>query len=248
MTTLCVVPEAEYQRELLHLADEINTEYRLAEADVRKGIEHARRTGELLILAKDKVGHGKFLKWLGAHCDISERMARYCMQVAKGWEQLQSKTATVADLTFREATKLLAPEHALVHAMVQEQEPEDDIVPEIGDDAVSEHGEEQDHHPVSSNGRRRKPRRSGKQVVVDEARAIINEKYKYPQLKQDYDRLRRCIRESTNALETIRSNLSANDGRLEPHEVRQQAQELERIVASLYIASGKRRKGEATAS
>jgi hypothetical protein len=44
------------------LAERINAEHGKAERALRSGVEHAARAGELLLKAKEKIGHGG---WLG---------------------------------------------------------------------------------------------------------------------------------------------------------------------------------------
>ena len=97
---------------LATLAAQINAEHDAAESHARKAIEHARAAGEKLLLAKAGVAHGQWLPWLSANCPaVADRTARAYMQLARNWTTLESKTATVADLTINEALKLLtAPE------------------------------------------------------------------------------------------------------------------------------------------
>ena len=97
---------------LAELAAAINAEHQAAERTARKAIEHAKAAGEKLLLAKAQVEHGQWLPWLSAHCpELADRTARAYMQLARYWGKLETKTATVANLTINEALKLLnAPE------------------------------------------------------------------------------------------------------------------------------------------
>ena len=97
---------------LAALAAEINAEHDAAEQHARKAVDHARAAGDRLLLAKAQVAHGQWLPWLATNCPaIADRTARAYMQLARNWTTLESKTATVADLTINEALKLLtAPE------------------------------------------------------------------------------------------------------------------------------------------
>jgi len=49
------------------IATAINREHMEVGASLRRGLEHARRAGELLIQAKGQVGHGEWLPWLKDH-------------------------------------------------------------------------------------------------------------------------------------------------------------------------------------
>ncbi len=90
------------------VADEINAEHEAAFGKAREALEHARRAGELLLLAKAELEHGAWLPWLGANCKFSARTAQGYIRLAQGWETLQAKSATVAHLGLRDALDLLA--------------------------------------------------------------------------------------------------------------------------------------------
>jgi hypothetical protein len=106
--------------ELAGLAKQINAEHVKVETALRAGLEHARSAGELLNKAKASMPHGEWLRWLKANCSVAERTARAYMAVACRWDELQTKSATVADLTFREAAKLLSN-----RAKVGDEQPDD---------------------------------------------------------------------------------------------------------------------------
>lgn len=89
------------------LAADINRYHAAAEQALRSGLENARQAGELLLEAKGKLPHGEWYPWLKRNCKFSARTAQAYMRVAKRWPELDSKCATSADLTFREATQLL---------------------------------------------------------------------------------------------------------------------------------------------
>ncbi len=90
------------------VADEINAEHAAAFGKAREALEHARRAGELLTLAKAAVEHGAWLPWIDANCKFSARTAQGYIRLAQGWDALQAKCATVAHLGLREALDLLA--------------------------------------------------------------------------------------------------------------------------------------------
>jgi Protein of unknown function (DUF3102) len=77
---------------------------------LHRGFMHARVAGELLIQAKAKAGHGKWLPWLRDECEISERTASLYMRLAKNRGGIDDQIGNaVADLTLRGAMKLLSP-------------------------------------------------------------------------------------------------------------------------------------------
>ena len=86
----------------------INDEHRAAFQSAQTAIEHARVAGEHLIKAKAALNHGEFGKWLAANVECSERTAQGYMRVATNWTQVESKSATVADLTLRGALDALS--------------------------------------------------------------------------------------------------------------------------------------------
>jgi hypothetical protein len=92
---------------LSQLATQSNAEHAQAETTLRAGLEHARNAGRLLLPAKEQCQHGEWLPWLKDNVRFSERTARAYMTVARRWEEL-SKSATVADLSFRDGLKLLS--------------------------------------------------------------------------------------------------------------------------------------------
>lgn len=94
--------------DLLALADKINQEHRLCEQSMREGLAHAINAGNLLIEAKSLCPHGTWGDWLQDNCEVSERTAQAYMRVARGLPMLEAKAQRVADLSFRDAVKLLA--------------------------------------------------------------------------------------------------------------------------------------------
>ena len=92
------------------LATKIRAEHSAFTAAAKHTIEHALTIGDLLIRAKEKAGYGNWLPWLAEHCpNISERHARNFMAMARHRAHIEGKSATVADLTIREALALIAP-------------------------------------------------------------------------------------------------------------------------------------------
>jgi hypothetical protein len=94
---------------LADLAARIRIEHEAYAASVKRGLEHARRAGEMLIEAKRQVPHGQWLPWLADHCEVSERSAQAYMQVARSLADLDdSKAQRVADLSYRDALRSVA--------------------------------------------------------------------------------------------------------------------------------------------
>lgn len=90
------------------LPEQINAEHEAAFGKAREALDHARRAGELLIEAKAKVGHGKWLPWIEANCRFSESKAQRYIRLAEGWDALALKSVNLTDLTVSGALQLLA--------------------------------------------------------------------------------------------------------------------------------------------
>jgi hypothetical protein len=77
-------------------------------------LKQAVDLGALLLQAKAKVPHGRFGKWLEKNCDLSERSAQRYMALKEQWPLfetwLKDNSATVADLSLRQAQKIIAPQ------------------------------------------------------------------------------------------------------------------------------------------
>ncbi len=99
--------ESDRLTNLPELARKINEAHAAAYEKARSAVEHARTCGEMLIQAKESIGHGGFLAWLAANCHVGERQARNYMRVAREWEAI-AKSAMSADLTITEALALTA--------------------------------------------------------------------------------------------------------------------------------------------
>src|SRR5262245_5404335 len=95
--------------DLGQLAENIQQAHLRCRAALHQGLQHALEAGKLLIQAKERVPHGKWLPWLEEHCDLSERLAQKYMQVARELPKLGgSNPPRVADLSFRQALELIA--------------------------------------------------------------------------------------------------------------------------------------------
>jgi hypothetical protein len=68
--------------------------------------------GELLNKAKASVPHGGWAQWLEENCKLSEKTAQRYMKLANNRKQIESKSDTVSDLTFRQAERLITAQPA----------------------------------------------------------------------------------------------------------------------------------------
>jgi len=93
------------------LAKAINDRLSAIAANTRNTLQRSIEIGDLLLEAKERVGHGNFEAWLLDHCQLSFRSARRYMKFAKERPQIeaQAKSATLADLSINTAQRLLAP-------------------------------------------------------------------------------------------------------------------------------------------
>jgi hypothetical protein len=92
---------------LTALAADIQREHEAAHGKASEALEHARRAGELLIKAKERLEHGAWLTWLSGHCGVSSRSAQRYMRLASRWGELESKHDTVSHLTLQGALDAL---------------------------------------------------------------------------------------------------------------------------------------------
>lgn len=94
------------------LAPAINTAHERCRAAYRTVLADAKSAGELLLQAKSQVPYGQWLNWLEKNCTCSDRTARHYMQIATHWEEIQSTSATVADLGVKGAIEAIADKSA----------------------------------------------------------------------------------------------------------------------------------------
>lgn len=98
------------------LAEQINTEHRQCEEAIRTAVQHAIYAGELLAEAKALCEHGGWLAWLSGNFEGSERTAQAYMRLAREWPKLtDGNPQRVADLSYREAVRLLAAPSESAH-------------------------------------------------------------------------------------------------------------------------------------
>ena len=112
------------------LADEINAEHAAAEESARDAVNRAYRAGKLLIQAKRRVDHGKWLSWIDENLDLSERTAQTYMRVASKLPTLPVQQAEhVKELTLQKVVTLLRePRKAVKSAAAA------DLAPNSSDD------------------------------------------------------------------------------------------------------------------
>jgi hypothetical protein len=106
--TPAAVAPAEAAASLAELAKRISAEHGAVCAALERSLERARAAGELLLEAKKRLPHGRWLSWLQTTFDFSVRTAQAYMRVARDWEALSARFDGVAGLGYREALELLA--------------------------------------------------------------------------------------------------------------------------------------------
>jgi len=93
---------------LAELAARIRAEHKAAAVAVTKGVSHAIAAGELLIEAKARLKHSRWLPWLRDHCAMAQRTAQLYMQCARARKEIEANPQRVADLSLRGVANLLA--------------------------------------------------------------------------------------------------------------------------------------------
>jgi hypothetical protein len=113
MTDVKTAPPAPVEPSLTDLASRINTEFaaiQRADFDTNKSVvQRAITFGRTLCQAKDRLGHGKWEKWLKDNCtEISKRTAERYMKLADSPEVRAAlgKNDTVSYLSLRSALAL----------------------------------------------------------------------------------------------------------------------------------------------
>jgi Protein of unknown function (DUF3102) len=97
--------------ELVTLAEQINAEHRACEVAAASAVEHAIRCGVLLLEAKERCGHGGWLKWLSKNCEVSARHAQRYMQLARDKGMINA--TRVSDYSLRGAMRQLRESKAV---------------------------------------------------------------------------------------------------------------------------------------
>jgi hypothetical protein len=86
-----VAEELTRSNSLTDLASRIKTEHAAVDAALKRSVEHAMSTGELLLEAKTQIKHGQWLKWLQENCGLSTRMAQNYMRLAEHRPEIETK-------------------------------------------------------------------------------------------------------------------------------------------------------------
>jgi Protein of unknown function (DUF3102) len=113
MTNITELPKGD---DLARLAERIKSLHSAILDSTRTAVRKAIEAGELLREAKDKAGHGNYLRWLKENCGISERTAVRYMNLAAGKSKLEQylrdKSAKLADMNLSQAEQVLAGKRA----------------------------------------------------------------------------------------------------------------------------------------
>jgi hypothetical protein len=72
------------------LARAINDKLSQMIASARTTLQRAIEIGELLVIAKERVGHGNFEAWVTDHCQLSYRSARRYMTLARDRTEIEA--------------------------------------------------------------------------------------------------------------------------------------------------------------
>jgi len=82
-------------------------------SSLRTSVACAIETGELLIEAKHRVGHGNLERWVEQNCSLSPATARRWMTLAEKRGEIEkvaaAKTLNLSDLNLSSARRLIAP-------------------------------------------------------------------------------------------------------------------------------------------
>jgi hypothetical protein len=92
---------------LADLAARIRAEHEATGAALKRGLAHAIAAGDLLLEAKAKLKHGKWLPWLET-CGISERTAQRYMRLARNRSAIEANPTPMSDLDISGALALLS--------------------------------------------------------------------------------------------------------------------------------------------
>ena len=91
-----------------NLADRINHAYAALINSAHEAIRSALDCGKHLAHAKDRVGHGEWLKWVEANTKVSTRQAQKLMQLASHAEEVLANANSGAHLTINAALKTVS--------------------------------------------------------------------------------------------------------------------------------------------
>jgi hypothetical protein len=95
------------ERELAEWAGLANQEHDLVVGAARQSVAHALQAGQALLEAKRICLKGAWTVWLAGNFNGSLRTAQGYMRLATHWNQVGGDPQRVADLNYREVTRLL---------------------------------------------------------------------------------------------------------------------------------------------
>ena len=91
-------PGTAHAPDLATLAEQIRTAHAAVSTALRDGVRHALAAGQLLLQAKQAVGHGGWSTWLQRQCRFSPRTAQAYMRLARELPKLPpAKAQRAAD-------------------------------------------------------------------------------------------------------------------------------------------------------
>jgi hypothetical protein len=113
---------------LADLAVQIRNEHLCFESALRTSLDHCKRAGELLLLAKEQVPHGEWTQYVEQQCHISRKTAWKYTTIAKRWAELAANVSPGRHLTQNQALKLLLSPPDPPDIEEEEEEDDDDVV------------------------------------------------------------------------------------------------------------------------
>ncbi len=126
--------------DLVQLAARINAAHQAGEKAVRRGLEHYRAAGEMLLQAKAKC-RGNWLKWLKGNVAFSDVTAGKYMKIAAGWPKIAGAA------TQGEALDQLNSERSKSEPPSDFNQSTIDTPPEPNSEIEEEEGEEESSKP-----------------------------------------------------------------------------------------------------
>jgi hypothetical protein len=104
--TPTTVTQADSRVVLDDLAGAIRIEHGAVTADIGSALDHAMNAGDLLVEAKDRVGHGRWADWLRKCGGLSQRTATNYIALAKARFEIEANRHAHANLTIQRALRL----------------------------------------------------------------------------------------------------------------------------------------------
>ena len=95
------------ENKLNTLAAQANEAHGCVVSCLHRTIHHAKDAGDALRAAKQRVGHGNWLKWLRTNFEASAETARVYMRVSEHWETTILPVMEDETLTLEKARQIL---------------------------------------------------------------------------------------------------------------------------------------------